>query len=57
MESSPNLRLVPGPGGPGTRTAFRVLFGLVFLTKAEYAPLVRDEHAEYFVPAIAENED
>ena len=29
MESSPNLRLVPGPDGPGTRQAIRVLLVVV----------------------------
>ena len=41
MESSPNLRLVPGPGGPGTRTAFRVLFGLVFLVLIVFPAMMR----------------
>ena len=41
MESSPNLRLVPGPGGPGTRTAFRLLLGLVFLVLIVFPAMMR----------------
>jgi len=41
MESSPHLRLVPGPAGPGTRTAFRVLFGVVFLVLIVFPAMMR----------------
>jgi uncharacterized membrane protein (UPF0182 family) len=41
MESSPHLRLVPGPGSPGSRTAFRVLIGVVLLVLIVFPALMR----------------
>jgi uncharacterized membrane protein (UPF0182 family) len=41
MESSPQLRLVPGPGGPGTRRAIRVLLGLLVLVLIVFPAMMR----------------
>jgi len=41
MESSPQLRLVPGPGGPGTRRAIRVLLGLLVLILIVFPAMMR----------------
>ena len=40
MESSPNLRLVPGAGGPG-RNAVRVLIGIVILVLIVFPAMMR----------------
>ena len=40
MESSPNLRLVPGPGG-ASRSAIRVLIAIVFLVLIVFPALMR----------------
>jgi len=41
MESSPQLKLVPGPGGPGTRQAIRVLLGVVVLVLIVFPAMMR----------------
>jgi uncharacterized membrane protein (UPF0182 family) len=41
MESSPNLRLVPGPGSPGGRQAIRVLFVVVLLVLIVFPAAMR----------------
>jgi len=41
MESSPQLRLVPGPGGPGTRNAIRVLVAVVLLVLIVFPAIMR----------------
>lgn len=41
MESSPQLRLVPGPGGPGARQAIRVLLGLLVLILIVFPAMMR----------------
>lgn len=41
MESSPQLRLVPGPGGPSTRRAIRVLLGLLVLVLIVFPAMMR----------------
>ena len=41
MESSPQLRLVPGPGGPGTRQAIRVLLVLLVLVLIVFPTMMR----------------
>ena len=41
MESSPYLRLVPGPGGPGGRNAFRALVGILLLVLIVFPAMMR----------------
>src|SRR5688572_15211815 len=41
MESSPQLRLVQGPGGPISRTAIRVLLGVVLLVLIVFPAMMR----------------
>jgi len=41
MESSPQLRLVPGPGGPISRTAIRVLLAVVLLVLIVFPLMMR----------------
>lgn len=41
MESSPNLRLVPGPDGLGSRSAFRVLVGILLLVLIVFPAAMR----------------
>jgi uncharacterized membrane protein (UPF0182 family) len=41
MESSPNLRLVPGPGSAGSRQAFRVLVGILLLVLIVFPAMMR----------------